>query len=215
MSYTLTQLALRDAPIAGYKGYISVEDNGNEVYRKETASFQEGSEFVRQYTPYTIESGKFTSDKTCMGKLKTLFFPNFFDTTSKTDNIAIKIIRAIAQILLDLITLIPRLIIALFRTSEDIPPKCASLQELIPSALFTDGIAVIYNRSTTTHISESNHNEYTHIAETKINETITKIKIQETDTSIASIERVEIDKATMVKNKATGNWIRKDTTGSR
>lgn len=105
-----------------FSGYISVEDKqGKELFRNEIHSEVEIKEFLEangESVPYH------SMFKACFIPIRTnswhflakdLFLPTFINRAIKVDNIVLRILASCFAIILDVITLLPRLIATPFR----------------------------------------------------------------------------------------------------
>ena len=130
-------------PIPGYKGVITIEDRNSTVYRTEIHSKQDRDQFIERYC---VLGRPILS--TC-DKAKKLLLPNFFSAAEKSNNLACGVFATVGKIILDLITLIPRLIIAPFRVT----PNSHPIKELLPDVAFNSGVAKVKIKSNDTLVT--------------------------------------------------------------
>ena len=128
------------APVPGYNGVITIEDKNSTVYRTEIHSKLDRDQFIERFCVL----GRPTLS--ACDKAKKLLLPNFFSTAERSNNLAHEIIATIGKIILDLITLIPRLIIAPFRATPNNHP----IKELLPDVAFNSGVAKVKIKSSDT-----------------------------------------------------------------
>lgn len=107
-----------------FSGHIVVENmKGNELFRKEINSTDQIREFIQangESTPYhSILKACFIPIRTQNWPIlaKDLFLPTFINRALKIDNVALRVFASCFSIILDLMTLIPRLITTPFRIS--------------------------------------------------------------------------------------------------
>ncbi len=136
----------------GFSGHISVQTNdGTELFRKEIASEKEGEDFVNQYGQSIRGSGLL---KALFVPLHTdncadLFSPAFTHLALQVDNCALRLLASVFAIALDAITLVPRLIVALFKTDAPITHPLKTLlpnTPLVNAALLEGKLKIVVHR---------------------------------------------------------------------